>query len=128
MLDGLHGINALISGLGDAVEQALDEAAEQAAEVARGLTKGALAKDIKVNKRGKFGREIVVDSDYAEFVENGRPGFSAKGRVLHFTINGQDIFTRSVGPAKARPFMAPAAKSLEANAQKILEKALRNIK
>jgi len=128
MLDGLQGLDSLISNLDDALEKALDDAAEHAANVAKAHTKGTLGEKIKVVKTGKFSRELTVDAEYADIVENGRPGFSAKGRVLHFKINGQDIFTRSVGPAKPRPFMAPARVDLATNVQRIVEKALRAIK
>lgn len=47
---------------------------------------------------------------YPVAVEHGRRGFSARrGRYLRFEINGRVIFARSVGPARAQPFMRPSA-------------------
>lgn len=53
---------------------------------------------------------------YAEAVEKGRRGFSAKpGKVLAFTPKGsnQVIFRKSVGPAAAQPFMEPGREAAE---------------
>lgn len=47
---------------------------------------------------------------YPVAVEKGRRGFSARrGRYLRFEIGGRVIFARSVGPARAQPFMRPSA-------------------
>lgn len=53
---------------------------------------------------------------YAEAVEKGRRGFSASpGKVLAFKPKGssQVIFRKSVGPAKAQPFMEPGREAAE---------------
>lgn len=50
---------------------------------------------------------------YAPAVENGRRGFSAgPGKMLRFTIGGQVLYRKSVGPAAARPFIRPSAARL----------------
>ena len=47
---------------------------------------------------------------YPVAVEKGRRGFSARrGKFLRFEIGGRVIFARSVGPARAQPFMRPSA-------------------
>lgn len=47
---------------------------------------------------------------YPVAIEKGRRGFSARrGRYLRFVIGGRVIFARSVGPARAQPFMRPSA-------------------
>jgi hypothetical protein len=52
---------------------------------------------------------------YPVAVEKGRRGFSARrGRYLRFVINGRVIFARSVGPARAQPFMRPSAQHARA--------------
>lgn len=53
---------------------------------------------------------------YAEAVEKGRRGFSAKpGKVLAFTPKGskETIFRKSVGPADPQPFMEPGREAAE---------------
>jgi hypothetical protein len=50
---------------------------------------------------------------YAKHVEFGRRGFSAgPGKMLRFTINGQTLYRKSVGPAAARPFIRPSVDRL----------------
>lgn len=44
----------------------------------------------------------------AETTEFGRKGFSAKNKqALRFTINGQTVIVKSVGPAPAKPWFHP---------------------
>jgi hypothetical protein len=116
----------LIAEIDRAVEAGLDKAAERGAGFAGLGTKGELARSIQAKRTGEFEREISTDKHYAGFVENGRPGFRMKSKVLHFFVNGE-VFARSVGPAKARPFMAPAAKFLDAEGPAILEQELRQV-
>ncbi|WP_437767178.1 HK97 gp10 family phage protein [Sorangium sp. So ce281] len=117
----------LITEIDRAVEAGLDKAAERGAGFAGLATKGELARSIQAKRTGQFEREISTDKHYAGFVENGRPGFKMKTKVLHFFVNGEEVFARSVGPAKARPFMAPAAKFLDAEGPAIVEQELRQV-
>lgn len=58
---------------------------------------------------GKYG----TATPYAKYVEFGRRGFSAPpGKYLRFEIGGRVIFTKRVGPAKARPFIRPSLERL----------------
>jgi hypothetical protein len=119
----LSGLDDIITGLEDTVEEALDEAAEHALAVAKAHTKGELKASLRV-KSTKGSREITTDKPYAEFVEQGRGEVVAQGKALHFVANGKDIFVKRVGPAQAHPFMAPAEADLAENAGRILEEKL----
>ncbi len=117
--------DALLAGLDAVIEEALDEAAEDAVAYAASLTKGELAASITYRNKGQFGREIYSPKPYAEFVENGRPGFSAKSaKALRFEVNGQVVFAKSVGPQKPQPFIKPAQGVFERAAVSRLERAL----
>jgi len=121
-------LDELINGLEGAVEKGLDEAAEAAANVARAAAGGgALARSIRVLKRGPGRREIVTDAAGAAFVEQGRGPAVAHGKVMRFVVNGQPVFATRVGPAPPHPFMAPAAAELEARAAELVERALGRI-
>jgi hypothetical protein len=68
---------------------------------------------------------ITSHAKHSLAVEKGRRGFSAAaGRVLHFFIDGKEIFTKRVGPAKAQPFLAPALKQTAAKTTAVFAKAL----
>lgn len=68
---------------------------------------------------------IPSHAAYSLAVEKGRRGFSAAaGKALHFFIGGKEIFVRSVGPAKAQPFLAPALKQTEAKTRKVFADAI----
>jgi hypothetical protein len=49
---------------------------------------------------------------YARYVEEGRGPVVARGKALRFTIGGQTLYRKSVGPAAARPFIRPSVDRL----------------
>jgi hypothetical protein len=64
---------------------------------------------------GKYGTNAKTKTGfpYPMAVEFGRRGFSARpGKYLRFEIGGRVIYTKRVGPAKARPFMRPSLERL----------------
>lgn len=73
---------------------------------------------------GRYG----TATPYAKYVEFGRRGFSARpGRKLRFVIGGRVIYTTSVGPAAARPFMRPSAARLRPLVNREYRAALQRI-
>jgi len=80
---------------------------------------GRLRNDLtKISSGSTF--SITANAPYASFVENGRPGFSAKNaKCLRFVINGEVIFAKHVGPQKATHFMQNSVESAMWNAQVI---------
>lgn len=116
MSANLDGLNAMISLWNGAIEKALDKTSEAVRRGAAARTKGELAKSIHVLRDtvgASFFREILADKPYAHWVENGRAAFEMRDKMLHFFINGEEFFRRSVGPAKAQPFMGPMRASAE---------------
>lgn len=56
---------------------------------------------------------VGTNVPYAKYVEFGRgPITASPGKVLRFEIGGKVIFRKSVGPAKARPFLYKAFREL----------------
>lgn len=55
--------------------------------------------------RGAFGSNVP----YARVHNDGRGPIVARGRALRFTIGGQVLFRKSVGPAKGRRYMEAGA-------------------
>lgn len=98
---------------------------------------------------GEFGRLIgpMTDSIQAMAIEYGRKGFCAKGlrdgapskgdffaknkgainiaMALKFTVNGETIFRRCVGPAKAEPYVRPTQASMQVLFPKIMQTTIR---
>ena len=77
---------------------------------------GNLKSSVKKTVTGNTGLIWVSKSQakYADAVLEGRKGIKAKkGKALRFVINGQVIFRRSVGPAKANPFVDRAATTMK---------------
>ena len=56
---------------------------------------------------------ITNTTPYLKWVVNGRgPVEATSGKALRFVINGQVFFRKRVGPAKANPFPARAARTM----------------
>lgn len=124
----------------DAAYAVLEHVADAAEESARATTLyrdkgGELRRRTYVQPSGAD-FELVADTFYAAWVENGRravvaggrsvdvtpgawagSGFTVRRRVhtgvkmLRFVVNGQVIFRKRVGPAAPRPFMQAAAQA-----------------
>jgi hypothetical protein len=125
----VKGLDALITGLDDALERALAEAAAAGVAVAKKAAgSGPVARSIRAVRRGPLAREIMADAEGAVFLEQGRGPAEAHGNApLHFVVNGKDVFARRVGPAKPHPFLAPAAAELERVTGELVEGALEGI-
>lgn len=123
------------SRITESVDNASEETAEEVADTATRLaprSRGRTPRDVArraasdarldVSERsGALKRSItymqlddgtyVIGSplDYAEWVERGRGPVVAKDAdALKFTIGGDTIFRKSVGPAEPQPFLRPA--------------------
>lgn len=101
------------------LEQALLAAGKVIAKEESKRTKGNLSKSFSSTLTSNTSVAVDSDKHYAEFIENGRGAVFAKpGHFLKFEINGQTIFCKSVGPAKAQPFVQA---SIAASMSKIEE-------
>lgn len=86
---------------------------------------GFMRSMIRSRISGRFQRVVTAHAPYSYFVENGRNAVYARpGGALRFVINGRVLFRRSVGPALPRPFMEPAARTVQRDAHTIFERAL----
>ncbi|MFB0518410.1 MAG: HK97 gp10 family phage protein [Acidobacteriota bacterium] len=83
---------------------------------------GALTRSIRRGGMGWHGNklrgEVTTGVPYAEHVEAGtrpHPIVARKGRVLHFVVEGRDVFTPRVSHpgSKPYPFLGPAILRME---------------
>jgi hypothetical protein len=117
----------LVHGLDEAIEKALDELAQFTQQKASELTKGKLAKSIKIKKENKS-REIYPDKPYARFVEYGRgPVHAKKAKYLTFKIGNKWVRTKSVGAAKPQPFMMPAGALMQKEIQRVVTRNINEL-
>lgn len=62
---------------------------------------------------------------HAPYIEEGRGPITASGDgVLHFTIDGEEIFAKSVSAAEAQPFLEPAVTAHLSDLRDLLDEAL----
>ena len=105
----LASLEAIISGLDNAVDKGLEQTAAVGQWQARLRSKGSVRKSIVTQRNGQ-GFDVSAMAPHAYWVEHGRKGFKAKNaKALRFEVGGRVIFRKSVGPAAPRPFMQPAA-------------------
>lgn len=95
------------------VSNGLQELAEQGAQEAKLQTKGELAAHTAAYRNSAFEQGIKADKNYASWVEygNGPPGtriYPTSAKALHFFIDGQEVFAKSVQASRPKPFMASA--------------------
>ena len=103
----IAAIDKLIKGLDSAVLQGAVDVAYAGQKEARANSKGSLRRNVVVQRQNKQVK-LAAKAPYSRFVEHGRGPIAAKGKALRFEVGGKVLYRKSVGPAKARPFMAPA--------------------
>lgn len=105
---------------------------------------GKILRSIKWIKTGEFSRTVGVFTNeiYPIILEKGRGPVYPKLRstpntqhasylgkhigaaALKFTINGETIFRRKVGPAKPRPYVEPTRRSMRTMFPKIMQQEI----
>lgn len=92
------------------------------------IVTGNLIGSIIINQESNLSYSILPEPDYAWYVEKGRGEVRpVTKKVLHFYIDGQEIFTRYSSPAKPRPFVEPAFNQTEDKAIEVIEEAIMNV-
>jgi hypothetical protein len=97
-----------------------------------GVKTGTLRRSIVAKPGSSAGGTITAsygtNVPYARYHEEGRGAIDAgPGRVLRFTIGGQTLFRRRVGPAKGRFYMKKSRDWLEPQVATEMRKRVQNI-
>jgi len=121
----LKGIESMIRQLPGAVKAGMEAVGNEAINIAKEEAPGKLGDTVQFRIKGSRTIEIFSTAPHAVFVEKGRGGFSVKNaKAIRFTSkDGTVVFCKSVGPAKANPFMARTRKRLNSVFQNVFEKA-----
>lgn len=125
-------VRAEFKTIGDQVAQMGVQIARSILEANGSVVTGGLWRDITAHGTTVAGDTVTIrygaGSKYpATWVEEGRgPVYARPGGKLRFQIknSGPYIITRSVGPAPARPFLAPSARQLRPIAVRMLGDAI----
>lgn len=132
-----QGLSGLAFQIKNSIEKASKKGTEHIAKHNRSLQQRFIS-DLSVHPyaSGVLSSSIIIQGSdlhyfigtrinhiYPMAVEKGRRGFSAKdGGVLWFySLSGEIVFTKRVGPAEPRPFVEPAYKETERIAQKVMD-------
>lgn len=121
----------LRQGFEKAVEKGLQDAAEQGAQIARTQHSyqshggSGLESKTVAYKNSALDQGIKADTHYASWVEfgNGPAGskiYPKKSSVLHFTIDGKEVFVKWVKASTPKPFMINALNFEKATADRIV--------
>lgn len=82
---------------------------------------GRLAGSINVESSGNSAN-VGTDLYYASYVEEGRGAITATGKALHFFLDGEEVFVKSVGPASPRPYVENSYSLLDSRAEAIVNR------
>ena len=127
-------LETLEDALGRHLREAMEEwvlrveaDAKRLAPVESGRLRGSIASEVQRAGRQILSAHVGTNVEYAQAVEEGRgPIEAAPGEVLHFVVNGEDVFVTRVGPADAQPFLAPAIEQNLGTAEKLIHDAVDN--
>ena len=111
-------------GMGGLVEEVarISQSSQISALTSLGSNKtGKLAGSISIESTGTSA-QIGTDLFYASYVNDGRGSIVAVGKALHFFVDGNEIFTKSVGPASPRPYVDISGSMLEGQIDGIIDK------
>lgn len=123
----LAQFDTLLEELPEVVDQALEQCGQAVADEEGKRTKGKLSQSFYTVK---IGNDQIVDTDkaYAQYIEYGRgPVTAINAKALRFFINGEVIFRKSVGPAKAQPFVQPAIRAATQQFSKIFDENIKRL-
>lgn len=119
----------------NALSASVKDAGEFGAKAARETTKfknnGPLRDATNFHSLDDYSGFVLADKPYAQYLEEGNPAEGAiiHGKpILHFQINGEDVFVRSVKAHGGYHFMADAEAKTEAEIERIFDKRLNGIK
>lgn len=82
---------------------------------------GRLAGSISIESSGNSAL-VGTDLYYASYVEEGRGSITATGKALHFFLDGEEVFVKSVGPASPRPYVENSFSALESRAEETVNR------
>lgn len=92
-----------------------------------GRLKSRLSNTVKREGANIIALYVGSNVHYAPMVEYGRGAISASGDgVLHFTVDGEEVFVQSVGPAPAQPYLRPAIAQHHDDAKRLVREAVEN--
>lgn len=89
---------------------------------------GSLSNSINIHQQGNAAT-IGTDKFYAEYVNDGRgPVKAINKQCLHFiTKTGDEVFTKSVGPADPRPYLDDSSTRLDGQIDTVINNILGDI-
>lgn len=120
----------------EAAEKALENAGKRGVQLAQQTTlfktSNSFKQAIQFHPISKYSGFVLADKPYAQYLEEGNPsqGFVIRPRnakVLHFFINGKEIFTTKSTAHGPLPFMQQAATKLETELPDIFADAFNSI-
>lgn len=117
----------LIEEVNNALEELalmIEREAKQRSPVDSGTLRASIGHVVEEMASGYIRAVVGTNVDYAPEIEFGRGPITADGQALRFTIDGEVIFRKSVGPAPAQPFLSPALHAVEGKINGRLKEAV----
>ncbi|MFW6242678.1 MAG: hypothetical protein ACOC2W_00805 [bacterium] len=83
---------------------------------------GKTAKEFEVRQTGKYNFEVSNPEPAALYVYEGRgPVYAKDARALHFFVNGQEVFVKSVEGTKPNDYITPAINTINSLVNEVVK-------
>lgn len=103
----------------------IESSAKRLVAVDHGRLRGSISSEVRREGRSTIALYVGTNVHYGPHIEYGRGAITASGDgVLHFEIEGEEIFVKSVGPADAQPYLRPAIQKHRGTAEDLIEEAV----
>lgn len=102
----------------------IESTAKRLAPVDSGRLKSSMASEVEMEAETIIGT-VGTNVSYAPAIEYGRGAIQADpGEVLHFFVEGEEVFTTSVDAAPAQPFLRPAFEAHRQDFERLVKGAI----
>jgi len=137
-IDIFEEIGGMLTTLKDDIQSGAEDGIEDVADKTKSLQEdfitsngsivtGELIGSITVDATSSTEYYIGTPLDYAKYVEYGRGAVvPVNASILHFEIDGDDVFTNYSGPSQRKPFVEPAFQQINSEAVNIIDEAINN--
>jgi hypothetical protein len=130
----LKAFDNLINNLAKAVDMIVKDVGEKAVQVARdtGEFKNTLKEKTHFVMSGQYVGEVMDDRSYAGYLEYGNdPGggriYPINAKALHFFVNGEEVFAKSVRAHGPYHFIENGRDAAENELTNIFAKHIQNL-
>lgn len=102
----------------------IESTAKKLVPVDTGNLRSSISSDVTVES-GTIVGVVGTNVEYSVFIEYGRGAITADpGEVLHFYVDGEEVWTTHVDAAEAQPFLRPSFAAHQSDFKRLVKQAV----